>query len=456
MSENNSQPESAGSEREPTAASRWQSAPPPDSGGWQEPSHPTAAYGWSSANDQTTAYPTSSYQAAAQAQPGYGGGAPGGGSADYSYAAAPTRRRSSAGLVIAGIAAAGLLGGVAGGAAGFALAERTDNSSSSSGSSSSTSTEDLSPRTDNSIAAIARDVSPAVVSISVDAGRESGSGSGIVIRKDGYILTNNHVVEAAATSGGASAATLTVHFSSGDSKSAEITGRSASDDLAVIKVDASDLPTATLGDSDDVQVGDTAIAIGSPLGLDGTVTAGIVSALNRPVTAGDTSGGETSFINAIQTDAAINPGNSGGALVNGNAQIIGINSAIATLSDSASQSGSIGLGFAIPINQAKRIADELISTGKSTKPIIGVTLDMQYTGAGAQVTEVTKGGPADDAGIEAGDVITAVNGTRVADGTELIVRIRAHKPGDELTLTLTRDGKSQQVKVKLGSQTQSN
>lgn len=455
MSENNSQPESVGAEREPTAASPWQSAPPPDSGGWQEPSHPTAAYGWSSANDQTAAYPTSSYQAAAQAQPGYGGGAPGGGQADYGYPAAPTRRRSSAGLVIAAIAAAGLLGGVAGGAAGFALAERTDNSSSSGGSSSSTSTADLSPRTDNSIAAIARDVSPAVVSISVDAGRESGSGSGVVIRKDGYILTNNHVVEAAA-SGGASAATLMVHFSSGDSKSAKITGRSASDDLAVIKVNASDLSTATLGDSDDVQVGDTAIAIGSPLGLDGTVTAGIVSALNRPVTAGDTSGGETSFINAIQTDAAINPGNSGGALVNGNAQIIGINSAIATLSDSASQSGSIGLGFAIPINQAKRIADELISTGKSTKPIIGVTLDMQYTGEGAQVTEVTKGGPADDAGIEAGDVITAVNGTRVADGTELIVRIRAHKPGDELTLTLSRDGKRQQVKVTLGSQTQSN
>lgn len=461
MSENSNPPAPGNEQAAAPDQASWQSAPPPDSHAWQAGTQPTASYGWSSATDQTTAYPTS-YQAGAQGQGGYsqsgwGQAAPAQPAYEYAAATAPARRKSRAGAVIAGIAAAGLLGGAAGAVAGFAVAERTNTSSSSSVTSGSTSTEDLSPRTDNSIAAIARAVGPTVVSISVDAGQNSGSGSGVVIRKDGYILTNNHVVEAAASSGrGGGAATLTVHFSSGDSKPATIVGRSSSDDLAVIKVGSANLATATLGNSDNVQVGDTAIAIGSPLGLDGTVTAGIVSALNRPVTAGDTSGGETSFINAIQTDAAINPGNSGGALVNGNGQIIGINSAIATLSDSSSQSGSIGLGFAIPINQAKRIAEELISTGRSTKPIIGVTLNMQYTGAGAQVNAVTKGGPADDAGIKAGDVITAVNGTKVADGTELIVRIRAHQPGDKLTLTLTRNGKSQDVKVTLGSQAQTN
>lgn len=461
MSENSNPPAPGNEQAAAPDQASWQSAPPPDSHAWQAGTQPTASYGWSSATDQTTAYPTS-YQAGAQGQGGYsqsgwGQAAPAQPAYEYAAATAPVRRKSRAGAVIAGIAAAGLLGGAAGAVAGFAVAERTNTSSSSSVTSGSTSTEDLSPRTDNSIAAIARAVGPTVVSISVDAGQNSGSGSGVVIRKDGYILTNNHVVEAAASSGrGGGAATLTVHFSSGDSKPASIVGRSSSDDLAVIKVGSANLATATLGNSDNVQVGDTAIAIGSPLGLDGTVTAGIVSALNRPVTAGDTSGGETSFINAIQTDAAINPGNSGGALVNGNGQIIGINSAIATLSDSSSQSGSIGLGFAIPINQAKRIAEELISTGRSTKPIIGVTLNMQYTGAGAQVNAVTKGGPADDAGIKAGDVITAVNGTKVADGTELIVRIRAHQPGDKLTLTLTRNGKSQDVKVTLGSQAQTN
>lgn len=461
MSENSNPPAPGNEQAAAPDQASWQSAPPPDSHAWQAGTQPTASYGWSSATDQTTAYPTS-YQAGAQGQGGYsqsgwGQAAPAQPAYEYATATAPVRRKSRAGAVMAGIAAAGLLGGAAGAVAGFAVAERTNTSSSSSVTSGSTSTEDLSPRTDNSIAAIARAVGPTVVSISVDAGQNSGSGSGVVIRKDGYILTNNHVVEAAASSGrGAGAATLTVHFSSGDSKPASIVGRSSSDDLAVIKVGSANLATATLGNSDNVQVGDTAIAIGSPLGLDGTVTAGIVSALNRPVTAGDTSGGETSFINAIQTDAAINPGNSGGALVNGNGQIIGINSAIATLSDSSSQSGSIGLGFAIPINQAKRIAEELISTGRSTKPIIGVTLNMQYTGAGAQVNAVTKGGPADDAGIKAGDVITAVNGTKVADGTELIVRIRAHQPGDKLTLTLTRNGKSQDVKVTLGSQAQTN
>ncbi len=196
-----------------------------------------------------------------------------------------------------------------------------------------------------------------------------------MIRPNGYIVTNNHVVEGAADGG-----TLKVHFADGQEFDAEIVGRDPNYDIAVVKVDATDLPTVVIGDSDSVVVGDLAIAIGSPLELDGTVTAGIISALNRPVTAGGE--GETAFINAIQTDAAINPGNSGGALVNAAGQVIGVNSAIATLGDGSGQSGSIGLGFAIPINQVKRIAEELINTGTSTKPIIGVTLDQTYQGAG--------------------------------------------------------------------------
>jgi putative serine protease PepD len=208
-----------------------------------------------------------------------------------------------------------------------------------------------------------------------------------------------------------------------------------------------------LGNSDGVVVGDLAIAIGSPLGLDGTVTAGIVSALNRPVTAGGQ--GSTSFINAIQTDAAINPGNSGGALVNAAGEVVGVNSAIATLGDGTGQSGSIGLGFAIPINQVKRIGEELINTGSSTKPIIGVSLDQSYQGDGARVQEVTAGGPAEAAGLEAGDVIVEFDGQPVADATSLIVDIRSMQPGDEVSLSVQRGGSTEDLTITLGSDSSS-
>ncbi|MGV1003533.1 MAG: S1C family serine protease [Candidatus Nanopelagicales bacterium] len=428
--------------------SAWGSAPAPDAQAWQSAGAPT----WSSAYEQTTALPTG----------GSGQGYQGYATTAAPATTAPPARKSRAGLAVAGLAVAGLLGGLVGGGAVYALSDRNHSDTSTSAALlAPTASEDLSPRADNSIAAIAQAVSPAVISVAVAAGQLSGSGSGVVIRKDGYILTNNHVVEAAATTTSGSgqgqrstAATLTVKLSNGDSKSATIVGRAPSDDLAVIKIDADNLTPITLGNSDNVQVGDTAIAIGSPLGLDGTVTAGIISALNRPVNAGDSSGGETSFINAIQTDAAINPGNSGGALVNADGQLIGINSAIATLSDGTSQSGSIGLGFAIPVNQARRIAEELITNGKATKPVIGVTLNMQFTGTGAEVNSVTAGGPAADAGVQAGDIITAVDGKRISDGTELIVAIRSHSPGDTLTLTVERSGNSTDLKVKLGSETE--
>jgi putative serine protease PepD len=304
---------------------------------------------------------------------------------------------------------------------------------------------DTSPRADDSIAGIAQAVLPVVVSIDVSSTQGSGTGSGFIIRStanESFVLTNNHVVDGA---GGSQ--DITVTFQDQTQETATIVGTDASYDLAVLRIDRGNLPVAALGDSDDVVVGDATIAIGSPLGLTGTVTSGIVSALNRPVTAGDAT--DVSFISAIQTDAAINPGNSGGPLVNSRGEVIGINSAIATTGSSVSgQSGSIGLGFAIPINQARRVATELIETGSSSYPVIGVQLDMSYEGQGALVQSVVEGGPASETELAAGDVITAIDGVKVSDGTELVVRIRAKNPGDVVELIL-EDGSV--IEVTLGS-----
>ena len=273
----------------------------------------------------------------------------------------------------------------------------------------------------------------------------SSLGSGVIVSADGYILTNNHVVSGAADGG-----TLDVTFQDGRRLPAKIVGRDVSYDLAVIKVDASGLKTVALGNSDGLVVGDSVIAIGSPLGLEGTVTTGIISSLNRPVTAGGS--GESSYINAIQTDAAINPGNSGGPLVDSAGRVIGVNSAIASLgSDQGGQSGSIGLGFAIPVNQAKRVAEEIISTGKSTHPIMGVSVDLTYAGPGAQIKAVVAGGPAEAAGLKAGDVILAIDGRKVSDSTELIVAIRTHAPGDTVTVEVQDGAGSRDVRVTLAA-----
>lgn len=306
---------------------------------------------------------------------------------------------------------------------------------------------DTSPRPDDSIAGIANAVLPVVVSISVSSDSASGTGSGFVIQSnasESYILTNNHV----ATGAGPDAEIL-ISFQDQTEVTATIVGTNASYDLAVLRVARGNLPVAVLGNSDDVVVGDTTIAIGSPLGLSGTVTSGIVSALNRPVTAGGE--GDTSFINAIQTDAAINPGNSGGPLVNAAGQVIGINSAIATLgSNFGGSSGSIGLGFSIPINQAKRVAEELINSGSSSYPVIGVQLDTTYTGRGALVSSIVEDGPASSTELRAGDVIVSIDGKNIGDAAELIVRIRAKIPGDIVKLKLD-DGK--EISIVLGSET---
>lgn len=304
-------------------------------------------------------------------------------------------------------------------------------------------------RKPDSVAGIAARVLPSVVSITTDSANGSTTGSGFVIDSAGYILTNNHVVEAAATAGG----TITVTLNSGKSVGATIIGRDSSYDLAVVKIAMTNLPALQFGNSDKIQVGDAVIAVGSPLGLSGTVTSGIISAKNRPVTAGGSTG-ENSFINALQTDAAINPGNSGGPLVDSTGAVIGVNSAIASLGSSyGSQPGSIGLGFAIPINQARKTADQLIKTGKATYPIVGISLDMAYTGVGAKIanspTGVRVGGPAAKAGLKIGDVITVFDGKTISSADELIVAVRAKSVGDQVKLTYVRSRVSHEVTVTL-------
>jgi putative serine protease PepD len=298
-------------------------------------------------------------------------------------------------------------------------------------------------RAPDSIAGIVTSVLPSVVSIIAEGKAESGSGSGFVLRSDGYILTNNHVVSLVKNGGD-----ITVVFSNGDEVPGKVVGTNVSYDLAVIKVDRDDLPPIALGNSKAARVGDAVIAIGAPLGLEGTVTSGIVSAVDRVVTAGGTD--DLSYINAIQTDAAINPGNSGGPLLDAAGRVIGINSAIASLATNG-EPGSIGLGFAIPVNSAKRIAEELIATGASSTPAIGVSLDTSYSDRGAKVREVTSGGPSEKAGLEVGDVITRVGERLINDATELVVAVRSYAPGDEVEVVFERDGKGRTIKITLGA-----
>lgn len=301
------------------------------------------------------------------------------------------------------------------------------------------------------VAAIAQAVLPSVVAIEVRTATGSGTGSGFVLREDGYLLTNDHVVARAADGGD-----IVVVFADGSEEPAELVGRTSEYDLAVIKVDRAGLTPLVLGDSSAVVVGEPVVAIGAPLGLASTVTTGIVSALNRPVTAGDPQA--PAFINAIQTDAAINPGNSGGPLVNARGEVIGINSAIAQAPGSTQQSaGSIGLGFAIPSDQARRTAEELIETGRATYPVIGALLDVRYVGEGVQVSTepqdgtppLTPDGPADRAGLEPGDVILAIDGRPVTAADELIVAIRARAPGDAVVLTVREGEGEREVRVVL-------
>ena len=296
--------------------------------------------------------------------------------------------------------------------------------------------------------AISALVTPSVVSIAVTSSFGSGTGSGSIYKSNAstsYIITNNHVIESAATTG-----TIKVEFINGEQGAATIVGRDPMYDLAVLLIKSGNLPTIAVGDSSKVSVGDPVLAIGSPLGLASTVTSGIVSALNRPVTTGDE--GSQSYVNAIQTDAAINPGNSGGALVDAQGRIVGVNSAIATLSTGGT-SGSIGLGFSIPINEAKRVIDEIIATGKSTRPVLGVFFDTTYTGIGARILRLSPGEGAEKAGIPAGSVIRTIDGVKIADEVAAIVKIRSYTPGATITVVvdLPNSGGSKSFKITLGT-----
>jgi putative serine protease PepD len=352
---------------------------------------------------------------------------------DLEINASQKRNLPTASIVVLALVA-GLLGGILGGDATKGLILSGVNLVSS------TSTIQRSP---DSVAGIAARVLPSVVSIETMSKDGGGSGSGFVIDTNGYLLTNNHVV--------ADAMTIKVILNDGREYAAKILGRDESYDLAVLKIKTTGLKALQFGDSSKVQVGDSVIAFGSPLGLSGTVTQGIISAKDRPVTAGDENS-STSFISALQTDAAINPGNSGGPLVDATGAVIGVNSAIASLGSAfGSQSGSIGLGFAIPINQARKTADQLIKDGKATYPIIGVSVDMNYNGGGALISKsasaILAGGPAAKAGLRAGDLITEIDGLKINSPEELIVEIRTHNVGDEVTITYLRGKESRTAKL---------
>ncbi|WP_369190042.1 S1C family serine protease [Streptomyces sp. R08] len=307
-------------------------------------------------------------------------------------------------------------------------------------------------RAAGTVAGIVARALPSVVTLRVSGDDASGTGTGIVLDGRGDILTNNHVVRA-----GGGGGAISVRFSGGQTVKAEVVGRDVGYDLAVVRVHGvRGLRAMPLGNSDNVRVGDPVVAIGAPFGLDNTVTAGIVSAKERPVTTGGdaSDGSDVSYLDALQTDAPINPGNSGGPLLDARGLLVGVNSAIRSADEQdgegegeeGSQSGSVGLGFAIPVNQAKRVAEELINHGKATHPVIGVTLDLDYAGDGARVATPK-------AGLKAGDVITRVDGQPVHSGDELVVRTRAHRPGDHLRLTLRRGGEDMTLSLVLGSAT---
>ncbi|MER6820602.1 trypsin-like peptidase domain-containing protein [Streptomyces cellulosae] len=365
-----------------------------------------------------------------------------------------SRRRRT---LVGGAVALALVSGVAGGVVGVHL-ERNGGIGAVELPQAGVEAPDRDP---DSVAGIAAQALPSVVTLHVSGSGSAGTGTGFVLDDRGHILTNDHVVEPAGENGD-----ITVTFHSGDTAEATVVGRDSGYDLAVVRVKGvRGLTPLPLGNSDNVRVGDPVVAIGAPFDLAGTVTSGIISARERPITAGGEKGdgSDVSYVDALQTDAPINPGNSGGPLLDGKGRVIGINSAIRSadggLDPEGGQSGSIGLGFAIPINQGKRVAEELIETGKATHPVIGITLDMEYGGDGARVAAeggdggppVTTGGPGAKAGIRPGDVITKVDGRPVHSGEELIVKTRAHRPGDRLELTLERDGEERTVSLVLGS-----
>ncbi len=387
---------------------------------------------------------------------GHGGGAWG---APLGADGTPPAKPKGRGGLIAGVLVAALLAGGIGGGVGYWAADRSKDGTGSTTISAGNTPKDL-KRDAGSIAGLAAGALPSVVTIEASAGDgDGGTGTGFVYDQQGHILTNNHVVASAANGG-----KLTATFSDGKKYDAEVVGRAEGYDVAVLKLKSppAGLKPLPLGDSEKVAVGDATIAIGAPFGLSNTVTTGIVSAKNRPVASGDGSGGKNSYMSALQTDASINPGNSGGPLLDGRGAVIGINSAIQSAGNGGfggGQAGSIGLGFAIPINQAKNVAESLIKTGKPVYPVISVSVDLQAKAEGAKISEqgapandlVDPNGPAGKAGLKPGDIITEFGGKPVDSGPTLISMIWTYKPGDTVKLTYLRAGKPTTVDITLGS-----
>ncbi|BAU84684.1 serine protease [Streptomyces laurentii] len=375
------------------------------------------------------------------------------------------RRKRGGGLVAAVLVAALVAGGIGGGVGYWAATQRDGGSTGSTPVAAGDSPSSF-KRDPGTVAAVAAKALPSVVTITAKSGGrdgEGGTGTGFVYDKEGHIVTNNHVVASAADGG-----TLSATFSNGKTYDAEVVGRAQGYDVAVLKLkNAPDnLAPIPLGDSEKVAVGDSTIAIGAPFGLSNTVTTGIISAKNRPVASGDGSGGKNSYMSALQTDASINPGNSGGPLLDASGAVIGINSAIQSTSGGfgQSQAGSIGLGFAIPVNQARNVAEQLIKTGKPVYPVIGATVNMQDQpdgGSGAVIPEegsggtpaVSADGPAAKAGLKGGDTIVSFGGRPIDNGRTLIGEIWTHQPGDKVEITYKRDGKTATATVVLGART---
>ncbi|SEQ97649.1 S1C family serine protease [Microlunatus flavus] len=359
----------------------------------------------------------------------------------------PRTRRPGLGSVLALAAVTALL---VGGGAGFGAARLTERPGTTSASD---------PTADDPVPApvpsgettttveVARRALPGTVMIEVRGSGEQSTGSGFVLDREGHIMTNNHVVAGAAGGG-----RLRVVFADGRRADATLVGRSPSYDLAVVKVKADErLRPLELGDSSTAEVGAPVVAVGSPLGLPGTVTQGIVSALDRPVSVSSSGGADapTAYIDGIQTDASINPGNSGGPLVDAAARVIGVNSAILTLGSGQGQGGNIGIGFAIPANQARTIADLLVKDGKATYPVIGAQL--REASGGVELSAVEGGGPARKAGLRAGDRVSAVDDRRVSTREELVVAVRTHRPGEAVRFAYTRGGAKRSAEVTLGA-----
>ncbi|MCX3059189.1 S1C family serine protease [Streptomyces beihaiensis] len=394
------------------------------------------------------------------AVPAYASGGGAGSSWGASYQQPEPKPGGRRGGLIAAVVAAALIAGGVGGGVGYWAAERHDESGTGSTTVSASSPAGV-KRDPGSVAAVAARALPSTVTIQAEGTNgEGGTGTGFVYDKQGHILTNNHVV-ADAVDGGK----LTATFPDGKKYNAEVIGHAQGYDVAVVKLKnaPSNLKPLVLGDSDKVAVGDPTIAIGAPFGLSNTVTTGIVSAKNRPVASSDGSGtSKASYMSALQTDASINPGNSGGPLLDGAGDVIGINSAIQSSTSggfgSGGQSGSIGLGFAIPINQAKMVAQQLIKTGRPVYPVIGASVSLQEGAGGAKITEqgaggsaaVTPNGPAAKAGLKPGDTITRLDDQPIDSGPTLISEIWTHKPGDTVKLTYKRGGQEHTVNVTLG------